>query len=106
MEKLNIVGGDLLNGIVYISGVKNSVVVLIFVIILVNFEVIIEGFLEILDIEMLCDLLKEIGGNVYFENGEMVVDFMLMISMLFFNGKVKKFCVLYYLMGVMFGCFK
>lgn len=37
------------------------------------------------------DLLKEIGGNVHFENGEMVVDPTSMISMPLPNGKVKSF---------------
>lgn len=89
MEKLNIAGGDSLNGTVHISGAKNSAVALIPATILANSEVTIEGLPEISDIETLRDLLKEIGGNVHFENGEMVVDPTSMISMPLPNGKVK-----------------
>lgn len=64
MEKLNIAGGDPLNGTVHISGAKNSAVALIPATILANSEVTIEGLPEISDIETLRDLLKEIGGNV------------------------------------------
>lgn len=98
MEKLNIAGGDSLNGTVHISGAKNSAVALIPATILANSEVTIEGLPEISDIETLRDLLKEIGGNVHFENGEMVVDPTSMISMPLPNGKVK-LRASYYLMG-------
>ncbi|MGG1242359.1 UDP-N-acetylglucosamine 1-carboxyvinyltransferase [Bacillus subtilis] len=106
MEKLNIAGGDSLNGTVHISGAKNSAVALIPATILANSEVTIEGLPEISDIETLRDLLKEIGGNVHFENGEMVVDPTSMISMPLPNGKVKKLRASYYLMGAMLGRFK
>ncbi len=89
MEKLNIAGGDPLNGTVHISGAKNSAVALIPATILANSEVTIEGLPEISDIETSRDLLKEIGGNVHFEKGEMVVDPSPMISMPLPNGKVK-----------------
>nr|WGE08146.1 UDP-N-acetylglucosamine 1-carboxyvinyltransferase [Bacillus subtilis] len=103
MEKLNLAGGDSLNGTVHISGAKNSAVALIPATILANSVVTIEGLPEISDIETLRDLLKEIGGNVHFENGEMVVDPTSMISMPLPNGKVKKLRASYYLMGAMLG---
>lgn len=106
MEKLNIAGGDPLNGTVHISGAKNSAVALIPATILANSEVTIEGLPEISDIETLRDLLKEIGGNVHFEKGEMVVDPSPMISMPLPNGKVKKLRASYYLMGAMLKYFK
>ncbi|MED0766879.1 UDP-N-acetylglucosamine 1-carboxyvinyltransferase, partial [Bacillus atrophaeus] len=103
MEKLNIAGGDSLNGTVHISGAKNSAVALIPATILANSEVTIEGLPEISDIETLRDLLKEIGGSVHFENGEMVVDPTSMISMPLPNGTVTTLRGSYYLMGAMLG---
>ena len=106
MEKLNIAGGDPLNGTVHISGAKNSAVALIPATILADSTVTLEGLPHISDILTLRDLLREIGGNVHFEKGEMVVDPAPMISMPLPNGKVKQLRASYYLMGAMLGRFK
>ncbi|NPC94468.1 UDP-N-acetylglucosamine 1-carboxyvinyltransferase [Bacillus sp. WMMC1349] len=106
MEKLNIAGGDPLNGTVHISGAKNSAVALIPATILAHSTVTIEGLPHISDILTLRDLLREIGGNVHFEKGEMVIDPKPMISMPLPNGKVKQLRASYYLMGAMLGRFK
>ncbi|MDA7025372.1 UDP-N-acetylglucosamine 1-carboxyvinyltransferase [Bacillus sp. CLL-7-23] len=106
MEKLNIAGGDPLNGTVHISGAKNSAVALIPATILAHSPVTIEGLPHISDILTLRDLLREIGGNVHFEKGEMVIDPKPMISMPLPNGKVKQLRASYYLMGAMLGRFK
>lgn len=106
MEKLMIAGGDLLKGTVRISGAKNSAVALIPATILADSPVTIEGLPDISDVEILKDLLEEIGGKVNLSNNEMTVDPASMISMPLPNGKVKMLRASYYLMGAMLGRFK
>jgi UDP-N-acetylglucosamine 1-carboxyvinyltransferase len=106
MEKLMIAGGDLLKGTVRISGAKNSAVALIPATILADSPVTIEGLPDISDVEILKDLLEEIGGKVDLHNNDMTVDPSSMISMPLPNGKVKKLRASYYLMGAMLGRFK
>ena len=106
MEKLMIAGGYPLKGTVRISGAKNSAVALIPATILAESPVTIEGLPEISDVEILKDLLEEIGGKVHFSNEEMSVDPSAMVSMPLPNGKVKKLRASYYLMGAMLGRFK
>lgn len=106
MEKLKVAGGDLLKGTVNISGAKNSAVALIPATILAESPVIIEGLPNISDVNILGDLLEEIGGKVELKNNEMIVDPSAMISMPLPNGKVKKLRASYYLMGAMLGRFK
>ncbi|OAS88093.1 MULTISPECIES: UDP-N-acetylglucosamine 1-carboxyvinyltransferase [Metabacillus] len=106
MEKLKVAGGDLLKGTVNISGAKNSAVALIPATILAESPVTIEGLPNISDVNILGDLLEEIGGKVLLKNNEMIVDPSSMISMPLPNGKVKKLRASYYLMGAMLGRFK
>lgn len=106
MEKLKVAGGDLLRGTVNISGAKNSAVALIPATILAESQVTIEGLPNISDVNILGDLLEEIGGRVDLKNNEMIVDPSSMISMPLPNGKVKKLRASYYLMGAMLGRFK
>ncbi|XJZ27162.1 UDP-N-acetylglucosamine 1-carboxyvinyltransferase [Bacillota bacterium Lsc_1132] len=106
MEKLKIAGGYPLKGTVRISGAKNSAVALIPATILAESPVTIEGLPDISDVDILKDLLEEIGGTVRFSNEEMTVDPSEMISMPLPNGKVKKLRASYYLMGAMLGRFK
>jgi UDP-N-acetylglucosamine 1-carboxyvinyltransferase len=106
MEKLKVAGGELLKGTVNISGAKNSAVALIPATILAESPVTIEGLPNISDVNILGDLLEEIGGKVELKNNEMVVDPSAMISMPLPNGKVKKLRASYYLMGAMLGRFK
>ena len=106
MDKLKVAGGDLLKGTVNISGAKNSAVALIPATILAESPVIIEGLPNISDVNILGDLLEEIGGKVELKNNEMIVDPSAMISMPLPNGKVKKLRASYYLMGAMLGRFK
>jgi UDP-N-acetylglucosamine 1-carboxyvinyltransferase len=106
MDKLKVAGGDLLKGTVNISGAKNSAVALIPATILAQSPVIIEGLPNISDVNILGDLLEEIGGKVELKNNEMIVDPSAMISMPLPNGKVKKLRASYYLMGAMLGRFK
>ncbi|CAM3602151.1 UDP-N-acetylglucosamine 1-carboxyvinyltransferase [Cytobacillus oceanisediminis] len=106
MEKLMIAGGYPLKGTVRISGAKNSAVALIPATILAESPVTIEGLPDISDVQILKDLLEEIGGTVEFTDNDMTVDPSSMISMPLPNGKVKKLRASYYLMGAMLGRFK
>lgn len=106
MEKLMIAGGYPLKGTVRISGAKNSAVALIPATILAESPVTIEGLPDISDVQILKDLLEEIGGTVEFSENDMAVDPSSMISMPLPNGKVKKLRASYYLMGAMLGRFK
>jgi UDP-N-acetylglucosamine 1-carboxyvinyltransferase len=91
MEKLKIAGGYPLKGTVRISGAKNSAVALIPATILAESPVTIEGLPDISDVEILKDLLEEIGGKVELSDDfDMTVDPSTMISMPLPNGKVKK----------------
>lgn len=106
MEKLKIAGGYPLKGTIRVSGAKNSAVALIPATILADSPVTIEGLPEISDVEILKELLEEIGGYVQFSNNEMTVDPTSMICLPLPNGKVKKLRASYYLMGAMLGRFK
>ncbi len=106
MEKLKIEGGNKLRGKVRISGAKNSAVALIPATILAESPVIIDGLPNISDVQILSDLLEEIGGTVSLNDSEIIVDPSKMISMPLPNGKVKKLRASYYLMGAMLGRFK
>ncbi len=106
MEKLKIVGGDLLQGSVRISGAKNSAVALIPAAILANAPVVIEGLPNISDVHVLGQLIEEIGGAFHFNEHEVVIDPTHIVSMPLPNGKVKKLRASYYLMGAMLGRFK
>ncbi|MEH7379427.1 UDP-N-acetylglucosamine 1-carboxyvinyltransferase [Bacillus sp. JJ1533] len=106
MEKLKIAGGYPLKGSVKISGAKNSAVALIPATILAESPVTIEGLPDISDVQILGDLLEEIGGHVEISKEEIYVDPTNIVSMPLPNGKVKKLRASYYLMGAMLGRFK
>ncbi|MEH7234691.1 UDP-N-acetylglucosamine 1-carboxyvinyltransferase [Bacillus sp. JJ1562] len=106
MEKLKIAGGYPLKGTVKISGAKNSAVALIPATILAESPVTIEGLPDISDVQILGDLLEEIGGHVEICKEEIFVDPSNIVSMPLPNGKVKKLRASYYLMGAMLGRFK
>ncbi|MFD1020069.1 UDP-N-acetylglucosamine 1-carboxyvinyltransferase [Thalassobacillus hwangdonensis] len=106
MQKLLIEGGKRLNGQVRISGAKNSAVALLPAAILAESDVTIEGLPKISDLEILGDLLEEIGGKVEKDGQTIHIDPSNMISMPLPNGKVKKLRASYYFMGAMLGRFK
>ncbi len=101
-------GGHPLEGTVPISGAKNSAVALIPAAILADSPVLIDNLPGISDVELLADLLREIGGDVELSlaEKEIKIDPTNMISMPLPNGKVKKLRASYYLMGAMLGKFK
>ncbi|MDT2044853.1 UDP-N-acetylglucosamine 1-carboxyvinyltransferase [Priestia aryabhattai] len=106
MEKLKIQGGFTLSGTVRVSGAKNSAVALIPATILAESPVTIEGLPRISDVELLSDLIEEIGGSVTSDNEELTVNPTHMTAMPLPSGKVKKLRASYYLMGAMLGRFK
>lgn len=106
MDVYKITGEKHLKGTIKVSGAKNSAVALIPASILANSPVTIEGLPEILDVWTLKALLEEIGGEVEFKDGHMVIDPRSMIAMPLPNGNVKKLRASYYLMGAMLGRFK
>ncbi|KMJ56536.1 UDP-N-acetylglucosamine 1-carboxyvinyltransferase [Bacillus sp. LL01] len=107
MEKLMIEGGHPLEGTVQISGAKNSAVALIPAAILADSPVTIDNLPGISDVQLLADLLREIGGEVELSlaDQEIKIDPSEMIAMPLPNGKVKKLRASYYLMGAMLGKF-
>ncbi|MCM3760048.1 UDP-N-acetylglucosamine 1-carboxyvinyltransferase [Alkalihalobacillus oceani] len=106
MDKLMIKGGKPLEGTVQISGAKNSAVALIPAAILADSYVTIDNLPEISDVQLLAELLKEIGGEVQLNAQEITINPAAMISMPLPNGRVKKLRASYYLMGAMLGKFK
>ncbi len=106
MDVYKINGGNRLKGTVKVSGAKNSAVALIPASILANSSVTIGGIPEISDAWTLKALLEEIGGEVTFKDGQMVIDPTQMQAIPLPNGNVKKLRASYYLMGAMLGRFK
>lgn len=106
MQKMLIEGGRILNGQVRISGAKNSAVALLPASILADSPVTIEGLPRISDVDILGDLLEEIGGKVHWEDRTITVEPQHMVDMPLPNGKVKKLRASYYFMGAMLGKFK
>lgn len=106
MDKLLIEGGYPLEGTVQISGAKNSAVALIPAAILADTEVTIDNLPEISDVQLLAELLREIGGEVELTSDEIKINPENMIAMPLPNGRVKKLRASYYLMGAMLGKFK
>ncbi|MET3684162.1 UDP-N-acetylglucosamine 1-carboxyvinyltransferase [Alkalibacillus flavidus] len=106
MDKLLIEGGHKLNGEVRISGAKNSAVALLPATILAESEVTIEGLPNISDIDILKELLEDIGGEVSQDGEDVTINPANMVSMPLPNGRVKKLRASYYFMGAMLGRFK
>jgi UDP-N-acetylglucosamine 1-carboxyvinyltransferase len=105
MEKLLIEGGHPLEGKVEISGAKNSAVALIPAAILADSEVTIDNLPKISDVQLLSDLLEEIGGKTFLNGDSISIHPENMFSMPLPNGRVKKLRASYYLMGAMLGKF-
>jgi UDP-N-acetylglucosamine 1-carboxyvinyltransferase len=105
MEKLIINGGKRLEGSVSISGAKNSAVALIPAALLADGPVVIENLPHIQDVEIYCELLKEMGADVLFEDDWMEVDGRPMKLMLMPNGRIKKLRASYYLWGALLAKF-
>ena len=81
MEKLLIEGGYPLEGRVQIGGAKNSAVALIPAAILADSTVTIDNLPKISDVQLLAELLEEIGGKVTLTDHEIKIDTENMIDM-------------------------
>lgn len=99
-------GGHPLEGTVSISGAKNSAVALIPAAILADSVVTIDNLPKISDVELLAELLEEIGAKVVLNENEIMIDPTNVISLPLPNGRVKKLRASYYMMGAMLGRFK
>lgn len=105
MDKLIINGGKPLAGTVSISGAKNSAVALIPAALLADGPVVIENLPHIQDVEIYCELLREMGVDVLFEEDWMEIDGRPMKPMVMPNGRIKKLRASYYLWGALLAKF-
>lgn len=98
-------GGEQLSGRVTISGAKNSAVALIPAAILADSKVYLENLPNIKDVDILADILRELGAIVEQHNGTMEIDPTHMQSKPLLDGKVKDLRASYYLMGALLAKF-
>jgi len=105
LEKIMIRGGEQLSGRVTISGAKNSAVALIPAAILAESKVYLENLPNIKDVDILADILRELGAIVEQRNGTMEIDPTYMESKPLLDGKVKDLRASYYLMGALLAKF-
>lgn len=92
-------------GEVVVLGVKNSVVVLIFVIIFVDDVVVLDGVLVIFDVDSLVDIMEIMGVKIKCYGEMFEIDLCGVKDILMFYGKINSFCVFYYFYGSLLGCY-
>ena len=73
-ENLKIFGQGKLNGIVEISGAKNSALVLLAASLLTNEKIIIQNVPRLTDIEKMGNILKNLGVNLVVKNNKLEID--------------------------------
>ena len=73
-ENLKIFGQGKLNGIVEISGAKNSALVLLAASLLTNERIILENVPHLTDIEKMGNILKNLGVNLENKNNKLEID--------------------------------
>ncbi|MFF2912853.1 MULTISPECIES: UDP-N-acetylglucosamine 1-carboxyvinyltransferase [Bacillales] len=106
MEKLMIGGGRPLQGVVTISGAKNSAIALIPAAILAESEVVLDNLPSLSDVAVYSEILEELGANVSWSGNQMRIDPSRIVSIPMPNGPVKKLRASYYMMGALLGRFK
>lgn len=106
MEKLMIGGGRALQGVVTISGAKNSAIALIPAAILAESEVVLDNLPALSDVAVYSEILEELGGRVTWSGSQMRIDPSRIVSIPMPNGPVKKLRASYYMMGALLGRFK
>ncbi|WP_340006028.1 UDP-N-acetylglucosamine 1-carboxyvinyltransferase [Paenibacillus sp. FSL K6-0276] len=106
MEKLMIGGGRPLEGVVTISGAKNSAIALIPAAILAESEVVLDNLPSLSDVAVYSDILQELGASVSWSGNQMRIDPSRIVSIPMPNGPVKKLRASYYMMGALLGRFK
>ena len=73
-QNLKIIGQGKLNGIVEISGAKNSALVLLASSLLTNEKIILENVPFLTDIEKMGNILKNLGVNLVHKNNQLEID--------------------------------
>ncbi|WP_379137567.1 UDP-N-acetylglucosamine 1-carboxyvinyltransferase [Paenibacillus sp. sgz500958] len=106
MEKLMIEGGRPLEGVVTISGAKNSAIALIPAAILAESEVVLDNLPALSDVAVYSEILEELGATVTWSGSQMRIDPSRILSIPMPNGPVKKLRASYYMMGALLGRFK
>lgn len=106
MEKLMIGGGRPLEGVVTISGAKNSAIALIPAAILAESEVVLDNLPSLSDVAVYSEILQELGASVSWSGNQMTIDPSRIVSIPMPNGPVKKLRASYYMMGALLGRFK
>ena len=73
-QNLKILGQGKLNGIVQISGAKNSALVLLAASLLTNEKIILHNVPRLTDIEKMGNILKNLGVNLINKNNKLEID--------------------------------
>ena len=106
MEKMVILGGAKLAGTVKISGAKNSAVAILVAAMMVNGKCHIENVPHVSDIEVLLDIINNMGGKAYFsDKGVVEMDCSGLNSYAATYETVAKIRASSYLMGALLGRF-
>lgn len=99
-------GGRPLEGVVTISGAKNSAIALIPAAILAESEVVLDNLPSLSDVAVYSEILEELGATVSWSGNQMRIDPSRIVSIPMPNGPVKKLRASYYMMGALLGRFK
>ena len=105
MEKLMISGGRPLEGVVQISGAKNSAIALLPAAILAESTVILDNLPRLSDVAVYTQILEELGASVEWSDNQIIIDPSHIRSIPMPNGPVKKLRASYYMMGALLGRF-
>ncbi len=98
-------GGQHLSGTVTISGAKNSAVALIPAAILSDSKVYIDNLPDIKDVQILSEILQDMGVIIEYQHGTMMIDSSKMELKSMMNNKIRELRASYYLMGALLGKF-
>lgn len=99
-------GGRPLEGVVTISGAKNSAIALIPAAILAESEVVLDNLPSLSDVAVYSEILQELGASVSWSGNQMRIDPSRIVSIPMPNGPVKKLRASYYMMGALLGRFR
>ncbi|MGM9834674.1 MAG: UDP-N-acetylglucosamine 1-carboxyvinyltransferase [Bacilli bacterium] len=106
MQKIKINGGNELNGLIKVSGDKNSVVALLPAAILSDEEVIIDNVPNITDTDNLINILKLLNCEVTYKDKSVKIDTRNMNNVTIPKELSKKLRASYYFMGAMLSKYK
>lgn len=99
-------GGRPLEGVVTISGAKNSAIALIPAAILAESEVVLDNLPSLSDVAVYSEILEDLGASVSWSGNQMRINPSRIVSIPMPNGPVKKLRASYYMMGALLGRFK